>query len=409
MKPRLLILTNRLIVGGISNDIIPLAYYLHPEFDILILCGEKDEGEADALFLLSKYPGLQIKKINAFQKKNNIFKDVAAWFSILKEIKNFNADIVHTHGAKSGFLGRLAAYKNQVPAIVHTYHGHHFHSYYGNFKSNILLKIETMLGRITTKVIAISKWQAKELVEVYKIVPAKKIKTISLGIEAEKINSDPFTKRIAFRKKYGIEDDVIVIGIAGRIVPIKNLKLFILVASRLMRRTKKRICFFIIGDGFLKSQIEEQCKDVNISYTETASEKANIIFTSWIQDIGPAMHAMDIVALTSNNEGTPMSLIEAQFCGKPVVATNAGGVKDTVIDGETGFLVALNDADAMLEKLMLLVENSELRNAMGIKAADFAAQNFSKQKEVESYDQLYKSLLTLKKTTRSTQQQVIIE
>jgi glycosyltransferase involved in cell wall biosynthesis len=408
-KPRLLILTNRLVVGGISNDIIPLAYYLRSEFEIFILYGEKEEGEAEAIFLLNKYPGLNIKKIPSFQKQIHPLKDTMAWFGISKEIKNFNADIVHTHGAKSGFLGRLAAYKNKVPYIIHTYHGHHFHSYYNRFISGFLLKMEKRLGRITTVIIAISKWQKKELTEIYNIVPPEKVRTISLGIEVEKKNLDPVKQRCVFRKKYAVEEDIIAIGIAGRIVPIKNLQLFVQVAANLLSSTTKKICFFIMGDGILKKQIEAQCTSLNISYTENAGEKADMIFTSWIEDIVPAIHAMDIIALTSNNEGTPVSLIEAQFCGKPVVATNAGGVKDIVLNNETGFVAEPGDADAIFKKLKLLIENNELRKTMGEKAARFAAANFSKQKEVESYKQLYKNLLTLKKTERSTHQQAVTE
>ncbi|MEP6683355.1 MAG: glycosyltransferase [Parafilimonas sp.] len=393
MKPRLLIITNRLIVGGISNDIIPLAYYLRSNFEILILHGEKEKSEADANFLLNNYPGLNIKKIPSFQKQTNPIKDTMAWFAILKEIKGFNADIVHTHGAKSGFLGRLAAYKHKVPSILHTYHGHHFHSYYNGFISSFLLKIEKRLARITTKIIAISEWQTKELTEIYSIIPAKKIRTIPIGIEDGKKNIDPVKQRCLFRKKYAVEEDVIAIGIAGRIVAIKNLKLFIQVAAKLLSSSSKKLCFFIIGDGILKKQIEKECTTLNIHYTENTGEKANIIFTSWIEDIMPAMHAMDIVALTSNNEGTPMSLIEAQFCGKPVVATNAGGVRDIVLNNETGFLAEPGDAEMLYQKLKLLVENNELRNTMGNKAAEFARSNFSKQKEIESYNQLYKSLL----------------
>jgi glycosyltransferase involved in cell wall biosynthesis len=313
-------------------------------------------------------------------------------------MKDFKPDIVHTHGAKSGFLGRIAAHKNKVPCIVHTYHGHHFHSYYKKFINSFLLKIERRLGSFTNVVIAISKWQEKELVEIYKIVPANKIKIIPLGIEEQKANTDTVEQRLFFRKKYNIKDDTVAIGVVGRIVPVKNLKLFIEVAAKLIASKTKEIRFFIIGDGVLRKEIEKQCKSLNLSYTENAGEDANIIFTSWIEDILPAMHAMDIVALTSNNEGTPMSLIEAQFSGKPVVATNVGGVRDIVINNETGFLTEPGNAEIMCEKLKLLIEQRELRNMMGKKAADFARANFSKKKEIESYKQLYKSLVSIEKT-----------
>ncbi len=408
-KPRLLILTNRLIVGGISNDIIPLAYYLQPDFDILILYGEKERDEIEARLLLQNYPGLNLKKVKSLQKGFNPLNDIIAYKKIKQEIKNFKADVVHTHGAKSGFIGRIAAHKNKVAAIVHTFHGHHFHSYYNKNISSFISKFERRLAHITTLIIAISKWQKKELAEIYKIIPSEKVATIPLGIETTRNTIEAIQQRNAFRKRYYVDDNTIAIGIAGRIVPVKNLKLFVQVAGSLLKSTSKKICFFIIGDGVLKKQIQAYCKSLNISYTENAGDLGNIIFTSWIEDIMPAMHAMDIVMLTSVNEGTPLSLIEAQYCGKPVVATNVGGVRDTLLDGETGFLVESNDLDAMTEKLKLLIENNELRASMGRKAVVFAAENFSKQKEVENYKRLYKQLLQLKTAEHPAEEKIFIE
>jgi glycosyltransferase involved in cell wall biosynthesis/GT2 family glycosyltransferase len=408
-KPRLLILTNRLIVGGISNDIIPLAYYLQSDFDILILYGEKEKDEIEAAFLLENYPGLKLKKVTSLQKSFNPLNDIISYKKIKKEIKDFNADIVHTHGAKSGFIGRIAARKNKVAAIVHTFHGHHFHSYYNKNISSLILYFERRLAHITTLVIAISKWQKKELAEIYKMIPAKKIATIPLGIETTQNLVEAANQRDTFRKKYCVDDDTIAIGIVGRIVPVKNLKLFVQVADRLLKSTSKKICFFIVGDGALKKQIQAYCRSLNINYTENAGEPGDIIFTSWIENIMPAMHAMDIVTLTSVNEGTPLSLIEAQYCRKPVIATNVGGVRDILIDGETGFLVESNDCDAMTEKLKLLIENNELRISMGRKAVAFATENFSKQKEVENYNRLYKQLLQPKTVDQPTGEKIFIE
>jgi len=396
-------------VGGISNDIIPLAYYLQSEFDILILYGEKEKDEAEADFLLKRYPGLALKKIIQFKKNFNPVNDVLAYFNIKKTIRNFKANIVHTHGAKSGFLGRLAAHRCKVPCIIHTFHGHHFHSYYNRFISSVLLRVENKLCRISTIIIAISAWQQKELSEIYKIIPAEKIRTIALGIEAARINNNSAYQRNAVRTKYNIPDETIAIGIAGRMVPVKNLQMFVQVAHHLKATVKRKLCFFIIGDGLLKKQIKQQCTTLDLSYTENAAGKADIIFTSWIQDIIPAMQAMDIVTLTSENEGTPMSLIEAQWCGKPVVATDVGGVRDTLIDNETGFLVNVNNVEAMGSKLKVLIENDELRKKMGEQAALFAAANFSKETEVENYRQLYKSLLIPKNIEHSAHEYVSIE
>jgi len=358
---------------------------------------------------LHKYPGLNLKKILSLQKSSNPFGDISAYKEIKREIINFSPDIVHTHGAKSGFIGRYAAYKNKVPIIIHTYHGHHFHSYYNKSMSSLLSKLERKLAQKTTLIIAISKWQKKELTEIYRIILPAKVATIPLGIENVYNKTDALIQRNAFRKKYQVREDTITIGIAGRIVPVKNLKLFVQVAEILLRSASKKLRFFIIGDGVLKKQLKEQCVNLNLSYTEETDENASLIFTSWIEDIMPVMYAMDIVALTSVNEGTPLSLIEAQICGKPIVATNVGGVRDTLINGETGFLIEPNNPHAMAEKLNLLIENDELRAAMGKKAMTFAAANFSRQTEVENYSQLYASLLSQEKIVCSANQNILIE
>lgn len=408
-KPKILMLINRFVVGGIANDVIPLAYYLQNDFDILILYGEKEKDEAEAVFLLKAYPGLQLKKIPSFKKSINPINDHFAYNAIKKEIKNFKADIVHTHGPKSGFLGRLAAYRCKVPCVVHTFHGHHFHSYYNRAINSGLLKIEKMLARITTTIIAVSSFQEKELSEIYKIIPAGKIKTIPLGVEAGRIINDAVCRRNDFRQKYSVSEDTVAIGIAGRMVPIKNLGMFVQAAYKLKEKVKRPVRFFMMGDGILKKQVEKECDENHLSYTEKTGAIADVVFTSWVEDIIPAMHAMDIVILTSDNEGTPMSLIEAQWCGKPVVATNVGGVRDTLIDGQTGFLIEANDIDGMVSKLQLLSEDDSLRKDMGKKASQFAEAVFSKETEVENYKLLYKNMITPKNMERLKYRDVSFE
>ncbi|HYK44879.1 MAG TPA: glycosyltransferase, partial [Parafilimonas sp.] len=199
----------------------------------------------------------------------------------------------------------------------------------------------------------------------------------------------------SFREKYNVDHDVIAIGIVGRIVPIKNLSMFVQVAASLRAITKTPLCFFVIGDGFLKKEIQKQCDSNKLIWTEDgpAAENASVIFTSWIDDIIPPILGLDIVMLTSHNEGTPMSIIEAQSCGKPVAATNVGGVRDTLIDEKTGFLVQRGDVQAMVKKIKLLVENPELRMQMGLKAMEFASSQFSKQAEIENFKKLYNSAI----------------
>lgn len=396
MKPRLLIFTNRLIVGGISNDIIPLAWYLKNDFEILIIYGEKEEGEIEANYLLSQYPGLNIKKINAFKKTINPFKDITAYWQIRKTIRSFNCDILHTHGAKSGFLGKLAAYHEGVHCIVHTFHGHHFHSYYSSLLSKVIISLQKRIAKLSTVIIAISKQQWHDLVVKYKITTADKTRIIHLGLDAARFKAND-TAIQAFQQRYNLEN-TIAIGLVARITKIKNFDLFIEVVSKTLQHINRPVKFFVIGDGVLKKNIQIKLSQNNISWcnADEYKEHSTVVFTSWVQNIADIMHALDIVMLTSNNEGSGLSLIEAQFCGKPVVTTDVGGIQDSVIDNKTGFLVNAGDADAMVEKLRVLIENDELRKTMGENAAIFAAENFSKQAEVENYKQLYKQLLMQK-------------
>lgn len=251
------------------------------------------------------------------------------------------------------------------------------------------------MAKITTKLIAISPEQENEFVQVYKIAPAKKIQVIRLGIDDEVFGPANCHKRQTFRQRYALQPNTIAIGIVGRIVPVKNHLLFAEIATKVLadENYNNNAVFFVIGDGGEKASIEARLTQAGIPWCNNSNinPAARVIFTSWVQDVAEAVYGMDIVILTSHNEGTPLSLIEAQYCGKPVVATNVGGVKDTFINGETGFLVPGQNAPAFTEKLMLLIHDDTLRTNMGIKAAAFATKNFSKTKEIDSFRQLYLS------------------
>ena len=358
-----------------------------------MLHGEKEKDEKDASPLLKKF-SLKGEYIPSLKRNINPVNDIRAFLKVYSVIKNFKPQIVHTHGSKSGLIGRLAAYRAKVPVIIHTFHGHLFHSYYNSFFSSVLKRSERQLSKITSTAIAISEWQKKELCELYKIAPAEKVKVIHLGITVQQSTEEKNQQRKSFREKYHVGDEVIAIGIVGRIVPIKNLSMFVQVAAELSETTKITLRFFIIGDGYLKKQVQDQCDSRKLSWTNNGTGSGtSVIFTSWIDEIIPAILGLDIVVLTSNNEGTPMSIIEAQSCGKPVVATNVGGVRDTLIDEQTGFLVPPGDVQAMVKKLQYLVENAELRTQMGLRAREFASSQFSKQAEIENFRKLYNSAI----------------
>jgi len=396
-KPRLIIILNRFVIGGPAVDTIPLAWHLKNDFEIVVLHGEKEKNEVEPRFLLQKYPGVELKEIKYLKRSSNPFFDIYAFFYILIVLRQFNADIVHTHGAKSGFAGRFAAWLLRVPVIIHTYHGHFFHSYFSKKTSAVVAFAERLAGKITTTAIALSNSQKNELVNEYNILPASKIAVISLGFDFTK---DRHTEEIRqdFRKKYNLQKEDIAIGIVGRIVNVKNHSFFLKIVHRILGEYKTNPpAFFIIGDGDLRVQVENELHQKNISFSNNAiSTHTRVVFTSWLTDVYKVMNGLDIVVLTSLNEGTPLSLIEAQFFKKPVVATDAGGVKDSIEDGISGFLIKKDDIDAFCKKLFLLIDNKELRDIMGEAGSRFVSSAFSKQNEITKIKELYYSLLEKK-------------
>jgi len=391
MKPRLLIILNRFVIGGQALDTIPLAYYLRNEFDIKIIYGCKETDETEPWFLLEKYKGLSFQNIPSLHRSINPLQDIKAYYAIQSVIKKFSPHIVHTHGAKSGLLGRYAAKNLGVPVILHTFHGHLFHSYFNSFFTRKLIGLEKWLLKFTTRVIALSDTQKKELQNVLH-VPAGKLVVIPLGIDY--IDGEKhITYRSAFRSLYKISDNAICIGMLGRIVPIKNTLFFLQVATYVLKKYPLAdVRFFIVGDGNEKEKLIQYLDEQDVIYN-TGTDKDKVVFTSWVNDIQSVLDGLDIVALTSFNEGTPMSLIEAQMCVKPIVAVNVGGVADTMIAGETGYLLQHHNVVDFSEALIKLSGNDAIRKTMGAKGKSFAKDRFSKDAEVKSFSHLYHLLL----------------
>lgn len=396
-RPRLLVVLNRLVIGGPAADTIPLAWYLRNDFEILFAHGEKEMGEIEPTTLLSKYPGIPFKKVRFLKRRFNLFYDVLGIFLLKSIIKEFKPDIVHTHGSKPGFLGRIAAWMSGVPVVVHTFHGHFFHSYFYKITSRFIIVLERTLANISTCAIALSSSQKNELVHQYKIAPASKINVIPLGYEYDE-DIDAQLARQSFRRQYQLKDDYVAIGIIGRIVPVKNHSFFVDVARQILAgRETTTAAFFIIGDGDLRKEVEAELNRKKINFDDRVITSTNrIVFTSWLTDISYVMSGLDIVVLTSLNEGTPLSIIEAEFYKKPVISTDAGGVSDCIENGVTGFVIKQKDLDNFCAKLHLLIQDKSLREKMGQAGREFATNKFSKQKEVAKTKELYFSLLQKK-------------
>ena len=392
--PRILRIINRLNLGGPTYNAAFLSAYLPQQYETMLLAGMKDETEESSEFIVNKV-GLKPVYISTMKRELNLNADYHSYWRIREIIKEFQPDIVHTHAAKSGTLGRLAASHAGVPVIVHTFHGHVFHSYFGKVKTRLFLGVERYLAKKSSAIIAISKSQKEELVNQFQICKEEKIRVIPLGFDLERFRLNQEILRKEFRAKYAIDNDTIAIGIIGRLVPVKNHTLFIQSVKQLMGKTTRKFHAFIIGDGEERLRLEKLCQSEGILFNGLEEKNTNAIltFTSWIKEIEMALAGLDIVALTSFNEGTPVSLIEAQAAGKPIISTNVGGVNDVVQADKSAFLVPSNDMQAFVDKMVMLLEDDDLRFKCSTHGWPFVKSNFQYQRLVDDMSCLYEKLL----------------
>src|SRR5215213_4370954 len=253
--PRVLRILNRLAVGGPVLNATYLTKYLAPEFETLLVVGERESHEKNAEFLTTKL-GIQYTTIAGMGRSVNPLSDFKAYGELKKLIKSFKPDIVHTHAAKPGAIGRLAASAMNVPVIVHTFHGHVFHSYFSSLKTKFFINTERYLARKSSAIVAISEQQKKELVQDFKIAPAEKFHVIPLGFDLDRFCTNQEEKRLKFRNEFSIANDEIAIGIIGRLVPIKNHYLFLKGIAYVLQASGKKIKAFIIGDGETRADLE---------------------------------------------------------------------------------------------------------------------------------------------------------
>ena len=384
-KIRILRIINRFNIGGPTYNATFLARFMGEQYETMLIGGLPEEGESDSLYILNKY-GVEPVLIDELVRNPDLSSDRKAYKRIKEIISEFNPHIVHTHASKAGALGRRAAISCKVPVVVHTFHGHVFHSYFGAAKTLLFKGIERRLAKKSNAIIAISDKQREELVHEHKISKPEKTKVVNLGFDLDPFNEKRQRLRETKRRELGLSDEV-AIALIGRFAPIKNHEMFFDVVEEILTKTNKKVKFFIVGDGTEREYIEERMEKINRTNAET------VVLTSWIKDIGSFNAAMDIVCMTSLNEGTPVSLIEAQAANIPVISTDVGGVRDVVIDGETGFIVPSKDVSAFSEKLLKLIEDEKKRLEMSQNGWTFVKDKFHYKTLVKNMEQIYAELL----------------
>ena len=374
----------RLNIGGPAIHTVLLTTGLSRErFESLLVSGIVGEDEGDMSYFASNY-GIKPITISELGREISWKDDLIALYRLFQLIKNEKPDIVHTHTAKAGTIGRLAAILSGCPCIVHTFHGHVLHSYFGQVKTKAFIWIERVLARFTDRIVVISSLQYYELCHQIKIAPSNRFSIISLGFDlGQFLNAE--THRGKLRKELNVPEDIPLVGIVGRLTSVKNHELFLRSAAQVLLSVANSR-FVIVGDGELKDDLKEIAESLGI--------QDKVIFLGWRDDM-PFIYAdLDVVVLTSLNEGTPVTLIEAMASAKPVVATAVGGVPDIVLDGQTGILAPSGDADGLAVGVIDLLQDPDKRQEFGERGREFVRGKYTKERLCADIEKLYGELLS---------------
>lgn len=385
---------NRFNVGGPVYNATYLTKYINTDlYETLLIGGEPEKHEQSADYILDNL-GVKFTQLKFMRRAISPVYDLISLVQIIFIIYRFQPSIIHTHAAKAGLLGRLASllfYKKVK--VVHTYHGNVFEGYFSNFKNRILILIERFLAKKSTKIIAISKLQAHDLIYKFKICNKKRLEIVRLGFDLNRFTKDIKLKRSKIRNEFSVKKDTILITIVGRIVPIKNHQLFIDAFNYCKQKSTKHIKALIVGDGSDSGKIINYVIDNKLSYSyKQLYKKSDILFTSWRSDIDSILAASDIVCLTSLNEGTPVSIIESMASETASISTDVGGVRD-IIENNVSGIVCSNDVDNYGENLLKIIEDDDFRLKLAKNGKSFSLENYNYKKLVANIESLYSSIV----------------
>jgi glycosyltransferase involved in cell wall biosynthesis len=398
---RVVRIIDRLNVGGPTKHVVWLTAGLDAAgFDARLVAGSVPRGEVDMGYFASAC-GVEPFRIPELSRAISPRDLVVAW-KLLRLLFKVKPQIIHTHKAKAGAIGRMAAllYKWATPTalwlrprdcrIVHTYHGHVFHSYFGPLGTRLIVAVERALARICTdRLIAISEGQRREILERFKIGRPDQFSVIPLGIDFQ----ETCPHAGILRSELKIADDQPLVGAVGRLCEVKNYSMFLESAAKVCA-AESGAHFVLIGNGHLRRELESRSQTLGIS--------SRVTFTGFRRDALSLYPDMDVLALTSLNEGTPLSLIEGMYSGVAVAATEVGGVADLMgarretLDGfsiwENGVTIPRGDAEAFARALQFLIRRPELRREMGRRGREFAVARLSRDRLIRDIQMLYADL-----------------
>ena len=366
----------RMNVGGPAVQVSGLMRGFNSiEFDHRLYTGFCAADEAD--YLETVATDVKATRIEGFGRRVSLGGDVKAFITLVREIRSFKPHVIHTHTAKAGFLGRIASVISLQPSIrVHTFHGHLLNGYFGQFKRTLVVIAEKVLALFTHQLLAVGDKVRQDLLQAG-IGNAKKFRLMPPGLS---IGQLPNKKNA--QESCQLTSEVLQCAFIGRVTQIKRPDRFLDVVSEINKRGVE-LNFFMAGDG----ELLEQCRE------RIAREDLLVAVLGWQSDIEKVLSAADMVVLTSDNEGTPLSLIQAGMAGLPVVTTRVGSVPEVVLDGSTGIITNL-EVNEIADALEKLAKDAGLRATMGKAAQEFTLAHFGVERLVHDHEELYKKLLT---------------
>jgi glycosyltransferase involved in cell wall biosynthesis len=387
---RVLRVVTRLNIGGPAIQAMTLSDRLAPRgYDTLLVHGRLDAGEGDMRYLLS--PSVAERHLAALRRPVAPLHDALACAQLIDIVRDFRPDIVHTHMAKAGTLGRAAAVfynrtagRRQRARIVHTYHGHVLEGYFSPAKTRLFVGIERQLARGTDRIIAISPQIRSELLDEHRIGVSDQYRVVPLGFDLDALSGIDDARRAAARTALGLAPDAHVVTTVGRLTAIKQHDLFLRCAQKIGAADRSSI-FLVVGDGDLRPALEDTARSLGIGDRTR--------FLGWRRDLDTIYGASDVFLLTSRNEGTPVALIESLAAGVPGVATRVGGVSDVVDSDEVGRLAPPGDVDALADHVVGLLADDGLRRRIGAAGRRSVRARYGLDRLVDDVDRLYREML----------------
>ena len=377
----------RMNIGGPATHVVLANEGLADRgWETLLVFGSVEPDEAEVDLAATAIP---MERIPTLARSIRPIPDLRSAAAISRVIRRFRPDVIHTHLSKAGLLGRPVALATSRAVRIHTFHGTVFGGYFGATATGAIVRAERLLGHRSDAIVALSDRQREELIDA-RIAPAARIKVVPLGLDLERfamVRDD--AARQSARSMLGIPADALVIVAIGRLVPIKRLERLIDAFAVVAGRVPGSL-LYLVGDGSERETLQAR--------VSAAGLLDRVTFVGWSGSTPDWYAGTDVVALTSDREGTPLALIEAAAAGRPVVATDVGGVADVVADGTTGFVVPASSVDALADRLTQLAQDPDLRRAMGREAPAHAIR-FSADRLVADLDRLYRDTLAERRRT----------